>query len=415
MGRERSMVCRSVAVAMALLCLAVSASTDMPSIDSDVIDDLGIDAMADPGQDGELIHEDSAHMSEQDVRQASDVFDTLYPTEEDGDLGEGASIGNPLEDARKARKAATKNLLAAKGASATKKAESALKKAEQAVEGAKMSVLGKDGVNKEKRRKVAEELNQAKAEEAKARSKVLSAKGLKATEKAKAKVKKDKREAAALGMKEGKTSSKSAMKKTIFEAKVAKKVKAAKNFDKYEKRVMNKANQAMKEFLPKSSTYIKSDGNNPVMVKIFPGSKNAQEAPESGSKAEAKMVKKQLAEAEDLRKAAQSALVKAKSKSEKRAAEEVLKKADKKVQKARLALAIVKSGKRKGNAKQGLASARIKAAQKAAKQAQLAAKEKKLKSRKAAKLAKKHARKVKEMMHKKIRESRRKSDIVKEK
>merc|ERR1711871_445291 len=310
MGRERSMVCRSVAVAMALLCLAVSASTDMPSIDSDVIDDLGIDAMADPGQDGELIHEDSAHMSKQDVRQASEVFDALYPTDEDGDLGEGASIGNPLEDARKARKAATKNLLAAKGASATNKAE-----------------------------------------EAKARSKVLSAKGLKATEKAtaamekaKAKVKKDKREAAALGMKEGKTSSKSAMKKTIFEAKVAKKVKAAKNFDKYEKRVMNKANQAMKEFLPKSSTYIKSDGNNPVMVKIFPGSKNAQGAPESGSKAEAKMVKKQVAEAEDLRKAAQSALVKAKSKSEKRAAEEVLKKADKKVQKARLALAIVKSG-----------------------------------------------------------------------
>merc|ERR1711871_1493136 len=362
MGRERSMVCRSVAVAMALLCLAVSASTDMPSIDSDVIDDLGIDAMADPGQDGELIHEDSAHMSEQDVRQASDVFDTLYPTEEDGDLGEGASIGNPLEDARKARKAATKNLLAAKGESATKEAESALKKAEQAVEGAKMSVLGKDGVNKEKKRKVGEELNKAKAEEAKARSKVMSAKGLKATEKAtaameKAKVKKDKREAAALGMKEGKTSSKSAMKKTIFEAKVAKKVKAAKNFDKYEKRVMNKANQAMKEFLPKSSTYIKSDGNNPVMVKIFPGSKNAQGAPESGSKAEAKMVEKQLAEAEDLRKAAQSALVKAKSKSEKRAAEEVLKKADKKVQKARLALAIVQSGKRKGNAKQGLASA----------------------------------------------------------
>merc|ERR1719478_402003 len=196
---------------MALLCLAVSASTDMPSIDSDVIDDLGIDAMADPGQDGELIHEDSAHMSKQDVRQASEVFDALYPTDEDGDLGEGASIGNPLEDARKARKAATKNLLAAKGASATKKAESALKKAEQAVEGAKMSVLGKDGVNKEKRRKVAEELNQAKAEEAKA-----------------------------LGMKEGKTNSKSAMKKTIFEAKVAKKVKAAKNFDKYEKRVMNK-------------------------------------------------------------------------------------------------------------------------------------------------------------------------------
>merc|ERR1712167_10800 len=356
MGRERSMVCRSVAVAMALLCLAVSASTDMPSIDSDVIDDLGIDAMADPGQDGELIHEDSAHMSKQDVRQASEVFDALYPTEEDGDLGEGASIGNPLEDARKARKAATKNLLAAKGESATKKAESALKKAEQAVEGAKMSVLGKDGVNKEKKRKVAEELNKAKAEEAKARSKVLSAKGLKATEKAtaamekaKAKVKKDKREAAALGMKEGKTSSKSAMKKTIFEAKVAKKVKAAKNFDKYEKRVMNKANQAMKEFLPKSSTYIKSDGNNPVMVKIFPGSKNAQGAPESGSKAEAEMVKKQVAEAEDLRKAAQSALVKAKSKSEKRAAEEVLKKADKKVQKARLALAIVQSGKPKGN------------------------------------------------------------------
>merc|ERR1711907_10894 len=179
MGRERSMVCRSVAVAMALLCLAVSASTDMPSIDSDVIDDLGIDAMADPGQDGELIHEDSAHMSKQDVQQASEVFDALYPTDEDGDLGEGASIGNPLEDARKARKAATKNLLAAKGASATKKAESALKKAEQAVEGAKMSVLGKDGVNKEKRRKVAEELNKAKAEEAKARSKVLSAKGLK--------------------------------------------------------------------------------------------------------------------------------------------------------------------------------------------------------------------------------------------
>merc|ERR1711968_212133 len=316
MGRERSMVCRSVAVAMAPLCLAVSASTDMPSIDSDVIDDLGIDAMADPGQDGELIHEDSAHMSKQDVRQASEVFDTLYPTEEDGDLGEGASIGNPLEDARKARKAATKNLLAAKGESATKKAESALKKAEQAVEGAKMSVLGKDGVNKEKKRKVAEELNKAKAEEAKARSKVLSAKGLKATaamEKAKARVKKDKRKAAALGMTEGKTSSKSAMKKTIFEAKVAKKVKAAKNFDKYEKRVMNKANQAMKEFLPKSSTYIKSDGNNPVMVKIFPGSKNAQGAPESGSKAEAQMVKKQVAEAEDLRKAAQSALVKAKT------------------------------------------------------------------------------------------------------
>merc|ERR1712167_565758 len=128
MGRERSMVCRSVAVAMALLCLAVSASTDMPSIDSDVIDDLGIDAMADPGQDGELIHEDSAHMSKQDVRQASEVFDALYPTEEDGDLGEGASIGNPLEDARKARKAATKNLLAAKGESAPRRPRAHLRR-----------------------------------------------------------------------------------------------------------------------------------------------------------------------------------------------------------------------------------------------------------------------------------------------
>lgn len=58
-SEERAMAGRSVAVAMALLCLAVSASTDMPTVDSDVIDDLGIDAMADPGQDGDAPHLDT--------------------------------------------------------------------------------------------------------------------------------------------------------------------------------------------------------------------------------------------------------------------------------------------------------------------------------------------------------------------
>merc|ERR1719271_138555 len=90
----------------------------------------------------------------------------------------------------------------------------------------------------------------------------------------------------------------------------------------------------MNEFLPKSTTFIKSDGASPVEVKIFPGSKEASGAPAAGSADEEKAIKQRLEEAQDLRKAAQKALVEAKDRTEKHAAEAMIAKADKSVQKA---------------------------------------------------------------------------------
>jgi len=244
---------RATVLCTALLCLSATAMSDSPSTFEDgVIDDLGIDALVDPDENGEMIHEDSNHMSKADVASASKVFDVLFPTEDDddehGDLGEGASVGNPLEDARSARKEATKALLAAKGEGATKKAEETLKSAEQGVEKAKMSSLGSGAVTEAKKKAVAEGLSRAEAQESSARNKVLSAKGMKETEaatnsleSAKTKVEKEKEKAAALGMKQGKPSAGDAQKTTVFEAKVRSKVKATTSMDKYEKQVMKKA------------------------------------------------------------------------------------------------------------------------------------------------------------------------------
>merc|ERR1712167_302388 len=143
--REKQEMVRLLCVGI-LLCLAATAVSDTPAaLEDGVIDDLGVEALADPDESGEMIHQDENHMSKEDIKSASSVFDVLFPTDEDdeeGDLGEGAEGGDPLEDARGARKTATKALLAAKGEDATKKAEEVLKGAEQQVEKAKMSSMG---------------------------------------------------------------------------------------------------------------------------------------------------------------------------------------------------------------------------------------------------------------------------------
>merc|ERR1719247_1031668 len=150
-----------------LLCLAATAVSDTPAaLEDGVIDDLGVEALADPDESGEMIHQDENHMSKEDIKSASSVFDVLFPTDED---------------------------------------EEVLKGAEQQVEKAKMSSMGGDAVKEEKKKSVANALSRAEAQESKARDKILAAKGLKETEaateqldKAKAKVEKDKEKAAAL-------------------------------------------------------------------------------------------------------------------------------------------------------------------------------------------------------------------------
>merc|ERR1711988_2072903 len=224
MGRALMVGVTKVAWALALL-VAVAAhapSNTELAFDDGVLDDLGIDAAQSPDIGGNLYHEDAGHMSDEDVQQASKVFDVLYPSDDEGDLGESAgtmegAAKENLDEARKARSEATKELLKAKGEAATQKAEKDLKKAEQGVEKAKQNVEKK--------------LEKAKEEEREARKKILSAKGLEATEeatkemeKAKKKVDKDKKKAEALGVKKESSSNSKArskqMKKDIFKDKM---------------------------------------------------------------------------------------------------------------------------------------------------------------------------------------------------
>merc|ERR1711998_252560 len=151
MGRALMVGVTKVAWALALL---VAVAAHAPSntelvFDDGVLDDLGIDAAQSPDIGGNLYHEDAGHMSDEDVQQASKVFDVLYPSDDEGDLGESAgtmegAAKENLDEARKARSEATKELLKAKGEAATQKAEKDLKKAEQGVEKAKQNVVGKD-------------------------------------------------------------------------------------------------------------------------------------------------------------------------------------------------------------------------------------------------------------------------------
>merc|ERR1711871_700081 len=200
-----------------LLAVAASAPSDVQSsFDDGVLDDIGVSEMEDPNTEGEMYHQGAEHMSSEDMQHASKVFDVLFPTDDADDLGESESSQvhsgkekESLDEARKARSEATKEVLKAKGAAATKKAEEDLKKAERNVEKQKMNVVGKDEFKKEQEKKVEQKLEKAKEEERSARKKILSAKGLEATEeatkemeKAKAKVEKDKKKAASLGVKE---------------------------------------------------------------------------------------------------------------------------------------------------------------------------------------------------------------------
>merc|ERR1711966_56149 len=80
---------------LALLCTVVaSAPTDLPAVDDGTLDDLGLDEIQDPNLDGELYHGDSNHMSSTDVKDAAKVFDVLYPSDDDGDLGESDGTGS---------------------------------------------------------------------------------------------------------------------------------------------------------------------------------------------------------------------------------------------------------------------------------------------------------------------------------
>merc|ERR1711939_1140787 len=326
---------------LALLCaVTASAPANIEStFDDGVLDDLSVEDVQDPDGNGQLYHQDTDHMAPEDVQQASKVFDVLFPSYSYGDLGESdnaqATVGaakENLDEARKARSEATKTLLAAKGGAATKQAEKQLKKAEQGVEKAKENVVGKDEFKKEEEQKVEKKLEKAKDEERSARKKILKAKGLEATEeatkemeKAKAKVEKDKKKAEALGVKKG-DSPKSAkgrskkMKKDVFKDKMKKKLKKEKKEESFKARAMAKANEAMKEFLPKTSTYVKSRGNKPMNVKIVPGSKETK----GDGSTQKEGLKEAVSNAKDLRNAAQKALVKSKSGSEKRAAEKPL-------------------------------------------------------------------------------------------
>merc|ERR1712139_715534 len=223
----------------------MGAPREMPTMmDDSVLDDLDVTQLQDDATSAVMYHQDADHMSQRDVHEASAVYDVLYPSSDENDLGESDSVQEgvskeALDGARAARKEATKELLAAKGSAATKKAEKKLKQAEQGVEKAKENVVGKDEMAKQKEKKAEQKLEKAKAEEDSARKKVLNAKGLEATEeatkqmeKAKKKVSKDKKKAAALGVKKGTDSTKKArtkeMKKPIFKAKLKQKVKAEK-------------------------------------------------------------------------------------------------------------------------------------------------------------------------------------------
>merc|ERR1712046_545197 len=92
MGRALMVGVTKVAWALALL-VAVAAhapSNTELAFDDGVLDDLGIDAAQSPDIGGNLYHEDAGHMSDEDVQQASKVFDVLYPSDDEGDLGESA-------------------------------------------------------------------------------------------------------------------------------------------------------------------------------------------------------------------------------------------------------------------------------------------------------------------------------------
>merc|ERR1711966_15193 len=182
MGRSRSaMACGGrpcwVLVLALLLAVAASAPSDVQSsFDDGVLDDIGVSEMQDPNTEGDMYHHDADHMSSEDIQHASKVFDVLFPTDDTDDLGESESSQvyngkekESLDEARKARSEATKEVLKAKGAAATKKAEEDPKKAERGVEKQKMNVVGKDEFKKEQEKKVEKKLEKAKEEERSAR------------------------------------------------------------------------------------------------------------------------------------------------------------------------------------------------------------------------------------------------------
>merc|ERR1712100_719424 len=109
MGSKRAAMFR-FAAQVALVLLVVSGTSDSQlTFDDNVIDDLGVDALGSPDADGMLVHEDSEHMSKADVKQASDVYDTLFPTEAKGKAesaklkAKSASVALPIKE--KAEKA----------------------------------------------------------------------------------------------------------------------------------------------------------------------------------------------------------------------------------------------------------------------------------------------------------------------
>merc|ERR1712046_16673 len=104
-----------------------------------MLDDLSVQQLQDPGTDGKLYHEDSGHMSKEDLKKADKVFDTLFPTGSDSQSELGEGLGSEMQEtalkslssARAKRKQATKALLKAKSVSGTKAAQMSLKAAQK--------------------------------------------------------------------------------------------------------------------------------------------------------------------------------------------------------------------------------------------------------------------------------------------
>merc|ERR1712100_64850 len=72
-----------------LIAVAASAPREVPNMmDDSVLDDLDVSQLQDPDTSGELVHEDADHMTQADMAKASKVYDVLYPSDDDGDLGE---------------------------------------------------------------------------------------------------------------------------------------------------------------------------------------------------------------------------------------------------------------------------------------------------------------------------------------
>merc|ERR1712178_503692 len=128
--------------------------------------------------------------------------------------------------------------------------------------------------------------------------------------------------------------------------------------------VMARAESAMRKYLPKTRTYVKSDGKKPITVKVVPGRKSRSQPTSSSRKA-----RKEVRKAKDMRRAAMKAAAMAKGGAAKKAAKKMVKKAAKMVAKARLDKAIAntkKSAAKAGKApprKGGLTDPRIKPAQ----------------------------------------------------